>query len=42
MFRLFYGDDDAMQEEQHTELVTAELSLLDIATKTMTPCLRYC
>jgi len=42
MFRLFDGDDDVTQEEQHTKLVTTELSLLDIDSKTTTPCLSSC
>ena len=42
MFRLFDCDDEMMQEEQHTKLVTTELSLLDIDPKTTTPFLRQC
>jgi hypothetical protein len=41
MFRLFDSDVEVTQEEQHTKLVTTELSLLDIDPKTMTPYLRY-
>jgi hypothetical protein len=39
MFRPFHIDDDVMQVEQHTKLVTTELSSLDIDPKTTTPCL---